>query len=315
LHAHLPKQVLAKEDIYALYDKYSAEKFDLQDQGFITKIHPLELWLAGYLVKHPQASREEVIAASAQQRLDVYRWLLKNKKKKTGQQHRIMTMLEAEAFKKIHEYWKRVGYPFGRLTPSYATSIGASGDRPAALAELVGILLNDGVRLPVVRFENMHFAEGTPYETVLDKKPDPGQRIFAPEIARVARGAMIGVVEGGTASRLKDVYTDKDGKPLAVGGKTGTGDHRKEMFSARGHLIGSQFISRAAVFTFFLGDRFFGVFTAYVAGKEAGDYHFTSSLPVQIVRFLKPTLTPLLNRISVDQKNLLPASKMALASM
>ncbi|MEQ1623018.1 MAG: hypothetical protein ABL919_16610, partial [Methylococcales bacterium] len=56
------------------------------------------------------------------------------------------------------------------------------------------------------------------------------------------------------------------------------------------------FISRAAVFTFFLGERFFGVITAYVAGSDAESYHFTSSLPVQIVKFLEPTLTPLLNR-------------------
>jgi membrane peptidoglycan carboxypeptidase len=314
LRTHLPKQIVDKEDIYSLYDKYSPENFDLQDQGYITKIHPLELWLAGYLAKHPKATREEVVAASAQQRLDVYRWLLKSKKKKAGQQHRIMSMLEAEAFQKIHEVWKKVGYPFGRLTPSYATSIGASGDRPAALAELVGIILNDGVRMPIVRFENLHFAEGTPYETVLDKTPNEGQRVFAPEVAIAARSAMLGVVEGGTASRLKGVYTDNQGQVIPVGGKTGTGDHRKEMFNARGHMIGSQFISRAAVFTFFMGDRYFGVITAYVAGKDAGSYHFTSSLPVQIVRFLKPTLTPLLNRPVDDNGNTLSEPKMALAS-
>ncbi|MEC4749687.1 transglycosylase domain-containing protein [Methylomicrobium sp. Wu6] len=314
LRAHLPKEIVAKEDIYSLYDKYSPEKFDLQDQGYITKIHPIELWLAGYLAEHPQASREEVVAASAQQRLDVYRWLLKGKKKKAGQQHRIMSMLEAEAFQQIHEAWKQVGYPFGRLTPSYATSIGASGDRPAALAELVGIILNDGVRMPVVRFENLHFAEGTPYETILDKAPNEGKRVFPTEVAIAARSAMIGVVDGGTASRLKDVYTDSQGKVIPVGGKTGTGDHRKEMFNARGQMIGSQFISRAAVFTFFLGNRYFGVFTAYVSGKDAGNYHFTSSLPVQIVRFLKPTLTPLLNRTTADDGKSLSEPKMALAS-
>lgn len=315
LRTYLPKQIVEKEDIYSLYDKYSPENFDLQDQGYITKIHPLELWLAGYLAKHPQATHEEVVAASAQQRLDVYRWLLKSKKKKAGQQHRIMSMLEAEAFREIHKAWKEVGYPFGKLTPSYATSIGASGDRPAALAELVGIILNDGVRMPTVRFENLHFAAETPYETVLDKTPNEGQRIFPPEVAKAARSAMIGVVEGGTAARLKGVYTDNKGQVIAIGGKTGTGDHRKEMFNARGHMIGSQFISRAAVFTFFMGERYFGVMTAYVAGKDAGSYQFTSSLPVQIVRFLQPTLTPLLNRpIDDGSGNSMPESKVALVS-
>jgi len=188
-----------------------------------------------------------------------------------------------------------VGYPFGALTPSYATAIGASGDRPAALAELTGILLNDGIKLPVVRFESLHYAQGTPYETIMNKKPDQGKRIFAPEIAKVSRGAMIGVVQGGTAGRLNGIYADAEGKLLSVGGKTGTGDHRKEIWGAGGRLIESKFISRAATFTFFLGDRFFGVITAYVEGDNAGLYHFTSSLPVQIVKFLKPTLSPLIN--------------------
>ena len=34
-----------------------------------------------------------------------------------------------------------MGYPFASLTPSLATAIGSSGDRPAALAELMGIIL------------------------------------------------------------------------------------------------------------------------------------------------------------------------------
>jgi membrane peptidoglycan carboxypeptidase len=295
LNSHLTKAAMADEDIYNLYDKYSVDKFDLQDQGYITKIHPLELWLVGYLAEHPSATRDEIITASTEQRQQVYRWLLKSRKR-NAQQRRIMTLLETEAFRKIHQAWERVGYPFGGLTASYATSIGASGDRPAALAELVGILQNDGVKLPSVRFESLHFAKGTPYETVLHKLPDSGERIFASEIAKVSRGALSGVVEGGTASRLRGVYTDGDGKPLNVGGKTGTGDHRKQTWGAGGRLIESRFISRAATFTFFLGDRFFGVITAYVTGADAESYHFTSSLPVQILKSLKPTLAPLLNR-------------------
>ncbi len=232
LHAHLSKAALADEDLYGLYDKYSLDNFDLQDQGYITKVHPLELWLVRYLAEHPQATRDEVITASADQLQAVYRWLLKSKRK-GGQLRRIMILLEQEAFKEIHSAWKRVGYPFGKLTPSYATSIGASGDRPAALAELMGVIINDGVKLPTVRFENLRFAQKTPYETLLSKQPDKGERIFAPEIAKVARGALIGVVEGGTASRLRGVYTGSDGKLLSVGGKTGTGDHRQEIWGKK----------------------------------------------------------------------------------
>ncbi len=294
LHNHLDKTELEGEDIYDLYDKYSVDKFDLQDQGYITKIHPLELWLVAYLTKHPDATRKEVIEASAEPRQQVYRWLFNNNRH-IAQQQRILTLLEEEAFDKIHEAWQRVGYPFDELTPSYATSIGASGDRPAALADLMGIIVNDGVKLPVVRFENFHYAQGTPYETILKKDIDQGERIFAPEIARAARGALVGVVAGGTAVRLNAIYKNVNGASLIVGGKTGTGDHRKQTMNARGEVIDTQFISRAATFTFFIGERYFGVITAYVEGENAGDYHFTSSLPVQIVKFLNPVLSPLIN--------------------
>jgi len=295
LNAHLSATALDAEDIEQLHQKYSPENFDLQDQGYITKVHPLELWLVGYLVQHPDATRVEVIAASTEQRQNVYRWLFKSSRK-NAQQRRIMTLLEDEAFKQIHTAWDRLGYPFGSLTPSYATSIGASGDRPAALAELMGILRNDGLRLPTVRFDSLHYAQATPYETVLDKLPEQGQQVLAPEVAKAARGALIGVVEAGTAGRLRGIYKSADGKPLSVGGKTGTGDHRREIWGAGGRLIDSIFISRAATFTFFLGDRFFGVITAYVAGPDAEKYHFTSSLPVQIIKFLEPTLAPLVNK-------------------
>jgi hypothetical protein len=154
-----------------------------------------------------------------------------------------------------------------------------------------------------VRFESLRFAENTPYETLLSKQTEKGERIFAPEIAKVAREALTGVVEGGTASRLRGVYHTSDGGQLTVGGKTGTGDHRQEIWGEQGHLIESKFISRAATFVFFLGDRFFGVITAYVAGANAEQYHFTSSLPVQIIKFLQPTLSPLINTNAEMEKS------------
>ncbi len=295
LKEHIPASVLANENIDNLFYKYTPDNFDLQDQGYITKGHPLELWMVRYLSEHPNATRDEVIAASSEQRQDVYRWLFKHTHR-FAQQRRIMTLLEDDAFKQIHAAWERVGYPFASLTPSYATSIGASGDRPAALAELMGIISNNGVRLPAVRFSNLHYAQSTPYETILDKTLESGQQVLAPEVAHAARSALLGVVANGTAGSLNGVYKDATGKLLAVGGKTGTGDHRKEKWGAGGQLIESKFISRAATFTFFLGDKFFGVITAYVAGENAESYHFTSSLPVHILKFLEPTLTPLLNK-------------------
>jgi hypothetical protein len=78
-------------------------------------------------------------------------------------------------------------------------------------------------------------------------------------------------------------------------------------------LIESKFISRAATFTFFIGDRFFGVITAYVQGDNAGLYHFTSSLPVQIVKFLKPVLSPLINNTSPAKEVTEPLAKVTIA--
>jgi hypothetical protein len=59
-------------------------------------------------------------------------------------------------------------------------------------------------------------------------------------------------------------------------------------------------VSRAATFVFFLGDRFFGVVTAYVTGPEAARYHFTSALPVQVLKGLAPSLMPYLARAQED---------------
>jgi hypothetical protein len=59
-------------------------------------------------------------------------------------------------------------------------------------------------------------------------------------------------------------------------------------------LISSRTTSRTATFVFHLGDRFYGVATAYVDGAEAERYAFTSGLPVRVVRLLLPQLSSLL---------------------
>ena len=64
---------------------------------------------------------------------------------------RIRNLLEVEAFAEVQKAWRRLGYPFESLTPSYATALGASGDRPTALAELMGIVVSRGVRQPLAR--------------------------------------------------------------------------------------------------------------------------------------------------------------------
>jgi len=217
--------------------------------------------------------------------------------------------LEKEAFLRMAPYWQRLGFPFKTMVPTYATAIGSSSDRPVALAELVGILLNDGVRRPSVSLTKVDFAGATPYETLLEKTPEKGEQVLAPEVARTVRKAMADVVEQGTARRLNGVFKLSDGKIVTVGGKTGSGDNRFETFNRAGGLISSRATNRTATFVFYIGDRYFGVITAYVQGREAENYHFTSSLPVTLVKLLAPTLLAKLDKnfkeapiASIDQE-------------
>ncbi|MGV8333852.1 hypothetical protein ACV339_31220, partial [Pseudomonas aeruginosa] len=71
---------------------------------------------------------------SGAERKEVYGWLFKSRHK-NARDKRIRILLEVEAFLDLHQQWKKLGYPFDPLVPSYATALGSSGDRPAALAE------------------------------------------------------------------------------------------------------------------------------------------------------------------------------------
>jgi hypothetical protein len=103
------------------------------------------------------------------------------------------------------------------------------------------------------------------------------------------------VVLSGTARRAAGALSGPDGKPLRIGGKTGTGDHRFEVTGPGGRVIQSRAVSRTATFVFYAGDRLYGVVTAHVSGPAAGHYAFTSSLPVQLFRTLLPELAGLLS--------------------
>jgi len=248
-----------------------------------------------YLEQNAAATWREAVAASANERQEAYAWLFKPGRK-GGQDSRIRGILEEDAFRKIHAAWKRLGYPFDSLVPSYATSIGSSADRPAALADLMGIIVNDGVRVPATRMTRLHFARGTPYEIVLEARKPVPERVLPVEVARVVREGVIDVVENGTARRGFQAFKRTDGTYIPLGGKTGTGDHRYETFGPGGRLMESRVVNRTATFVFLLGDRFFGTISCHVPGPEAARYAFTSSLPVQLLDALAPALMPLVDR-------------------
>lgn len=284
---------LTDERLERLYLSYGPGSYDLPDQGFIAKVHPLDLWLIGYLLKHPEAKWSEIVTASQFERQEVYSWLFKSKHK-GARDSRIRTMLEIEAFLDIHQRWQKVGYPFDHLVPSLATAIGSSGDRPAALAELIGTILNDGIRMPTLRIDSLHFAANTPYETRVINDPNVGKRVMPSEVAAAMREALSHVVDAGTAKRVSGSFKLPDGTPLAMGGKTGTGDNRIEAIGAGGRILSSKSINRTATFVFYIGDHHFGTLTAFVPGRSAETFKFTSALPVQVLKGMAPILTPYL---------------------
>ncbi|WP_285423241.1 transglycosylase domain-containing protein [Pseudomonas sp. efr-133-TYG-103a] len=280
---------LTEKRLDELYYAYGPGKFDLPDQGYIARVHPLDLWLVGYLLQNPDAKFKDAVAASRFERQEVYSWLFKSRHK-SARDSRIRTMLEIEAFLDIHQRWQRLGYPFDHLVPSLATAIGSSGDRPAALAELIGIIQNDGVRLPVLRIDSLHFAAGTPYETQLNNNPELGKRVLSSQVAAAMREALSQVVDAGTARRVSGSFKLQDGTTLAMGGKTGTGDNRIESIGSGGRILASKAINRTATFVFFIGDNHFGTLTAYVPGRAAESFKFTSALPVQVLKGMAPIL-------------------------
>ncbi|HWE05573.1 MAG TPA: hypothetical protein VG274_02625, partial [Rhizomicrobium sp.] len=299
LAAFLKREVKGKLDLKQplekLYAAYGVDRFSLADRGYLSHVHPLELWLASWLEQHPQATRHEIMQAGAPVRQEVYGWLFKTRNMHK-QNWRIRVLVEQDAFKRITADWRRLGYPFAHLVPSLATAIGSSGDRPDALAELMGIILNNGVRQPTIDIRDLQFGAGTPYETDMSAGHDKAVRVLPAEVAATVRRALSDVVLEGTGKRIQSAYHAADGRPLVLGGKTGTGDNRFDSFSAGHALIESRVVDRTSTFVFYLGDRFFGTITAYVPGRKAAQFHFTSALAVQLLKTMSPQIQPLFER-------------------
>lgn len=290
---HQPDAVLADGELERLFARYGGGQMSLADRAFVAGIHPLALWLAGHRLRWPDATLSDAIAASAEERQHVYGWLFRTRNR-DAQDRRIRTLLEIDAFARIQQRWQRLGYPFETLTPSYASALGASGDRPSALAELMGIIVNDGLRKPVARLESLVFARGTPYETHLAYRPQLVERVLDPAVAQTVRQALIGVVQEGTGRRLKDAFVRDDGSPIAVGGKTGTGDHRYYTYDRGGAQVTSRVVSRSATLMFLLGERYYGTVMVFVNEPYAADYRFTSALTSQLLKAMAPSLGSLL---------------------
>jgi hypothetical protein len=145
------------------------------------------------------------------------------------------------------------------------------------------------MRYPTVRIRQLRLAQGTPVDTVAKQTPERGERVLSSAIAAVLRRELLKVVERGTAVRAFRSAVLGNGVVLPVGGKTGTGDNRITVTGPGGQRIDSRVRNRTATFVFIIGDRYFGTLTAFVPGKAAGNYEFTSALAVQAFKVLFPS--------------------------
>ena len=262
---------------------YDDPRFTLDDYAYLLGCQPLDLWCGSQLAREPNLTWDELLARSEEPRRESESWLL-DPRRRRAQDLRLRTRIERDAFERMAPSWRRLGFPFQRLVPSYATAIGSSADRPGALAELMGIIVNDGERKTPRLFQDLRFGAGTPYETVVAQAEPEPERVMSEPVAQALREALAGVVETGTARRVQGVFQNPDGTAIRMGGKTGSGDNRIESYAPGGRLIGSRPVSRTAAFVFYVGERYYGVVTASVVGPRSGDYVFTSALPLEVLR-------------------------------
>lgn len=317
MHSALQGTALARrlddDDLGKLYAKYGPDKFNLNDRGYLARVHPVELWMLNYLRRHPNATESELRTTSKDARLTSYTWLFKTRHR-DAQDIRIRRMVELEAYAEVTKSWRALGYPFQTVTPSYAAAVGASGDRPDALAQLIGIVANDGKMLPTHSIGSLLFAAGTPFETEFAHVSTNHAPVLSPEIARVVHDMLRDVVQGGTGGRLSAGLPLPDGRMLPVYGKTGTGDQRFQVYAPGARLIESRKVNRTGTFVFVLDDRFFGTLTAYVHEPYAARYSFTSALAVQMLKSLGPALAPLTGGAHMRTAATIPAQQRAAVS-
>ena len=293
---------VAPDEVKRLERAYGNPRLTTADFAYLLKRHPLDLWCAGELIRNPRVSWSELLEESGPTRRLSSAWLF-NTRNRRAQDLRLRTRIERDAFAQMTPYWRDLGFAFDELVPSYATAIGSSADRPIALAELMGIIVNDGRRRPTTGLARLGFGLGTPYHTVFEIEPQEGRQVMRPPVARLLRDVLAEVVERGTAIRVRRAFVDENGLPIRVGGKTGSGDNRIEHFARGRRLASSQASSRTAGFVFYLGDRWFGVITASVSGAQSAQYEFTSSLPLAVLKLASPALNRAIRDGPEDRMN------------
>ena len=103
--------------------------------------------------------RDEVMEASADARQEVYGWLFKAAACTSRTRASASCSRRTPSTASCRTGGGRATRS-AHLVPSYGTAIGSSGDRPDALADLMGIILNDGVAAAECRSAAPAFRRG-----------------------------------------------------------------------------------------------------------------------------------------------------------
>ncbi|RAL23791.1 hypothetical protein DL240_06455 [Lujinxingia litoralis] len=242
----------------------SPDGWDAQD--------PLELAAIAALTQAPDASLSEVMLATREARARQIDWIDAHTSALETRRG-ITYAMEARVFELLREQWALAGYPFERLTPSLATALGSSGDRPAALARLVAAVRAGGVVPELRMIESARLYEQTPYETWFRAAGGPAQRAFSPEVARAVEALLIRVAERGTGHASEGPWS-VDGERWEVGGKTGTSEHLLHIRDRAGRVIERRPMARSGTWVFFAGPCLIGSVVIFEQGASAAEHHF-----------------------------------------
>lgn len=295
---HDLKLVMSDKKIVSTWERIKDENLPLQDKAYLARLHLSEAYICSNIFKDSEAKLSKILKEDYTQEIlkaDYY-WLL-HSKEDHKRHKRINIILEQKAFDLIYLKWKNLGYSMSHLVPSLATALGTSADKPASLAKLMGIVLNDGKLFSNEILSEISFAERTPFFTKFSYQSEPAQQVLPAIIAKTVKKALYRVVSDGTAIRLKKGLKIANNKYLKVAGKTGTGDHRFKEYTSSGALKEARVVNRTATFMFIVDDRFFGTISAFVPGEQAKNYKFTSSLPVALLGTFEEVFTPLVDDI------------------
>ena len=198
---------LDEGDLLKLYNNYGPDQFNLHDRGYIARRASAGAVAGDYLQTHPNASRSEMMAASTEQRQEVYAWLLKSKRKGAADT-RIRIILEEDAFERVAR-----GLGPGRLSLRQPGAVLRDRDRqlrrPAGGAGRTGRHHPQRRRAPA---DGAHRVGSISPKAPLTRRFCPsrrgGERLFPTEVAAALRRALTDVVANGTAKRVAGAFVD-----------------------------------------------------------------------------------------------------------